>query len=331
MRRTLPLAALALIAFFAPRLVGGSNAVYSACVLIAIFAVMAYGLDLIVSDLGEVSLAHTVFFAVGCYTTALLSTRAGAGGWTTLAASIGVALLFAAALGLVTLRLREFVFSLVTYAIAVVAATVAQNWSFLGGSDGLRGIPVLDLSLPGLEIRAGSDRELWPIAFGLLIVALYLVDRFRHSRLGSAAVMTHLNSRLAIVSGIDPQQVRLRVFLFSAPITAAAGWLYAYQRAYVSADVLDSYFLILMLTAVVLVGRRILLGPLLATALVLGQEKFLSLGGYADKIILGGVLIATLALFPRGLVGLVEPVFRRTGVKGGTRTGGAAEDRSSQR
>jgi branched-chain amino acid transport system permease protein len=328
MRRVLALAVLAIAAFFLPKLAGGSNAVYSACVLIAIFAVMAYGLDLIVSDLGEVSLAHTVFFAVGCYTTALLSTRAGAGGWTTLAASIGVALLFAAALGLVTLRLREFVFSLVTYAIAVVAATVAQNWSFLGGSDGLRGIPVLDLSLPGLPIRAGSDRDLWPMAFALLVVALYLVDRFRRSRLGSAAVMTHLNSRLAIVSGIDPQQVRLRVFLFSAPITASAGWLYAYQRAYVSADVLDSYFLILMLTAVVLVGRRILLGPLLATALVLGQEKFLSLGGYADKIILGGVLIATLALFPRGLVGLVEPLFRRTGVAGRASADGVTDQRS---
>lgn len=307
-KRGIALLLLALAAFFAPRLAGASNAVYSACVLIAIFAVMSYGLDLIVSDLGEVSLAHTVFFAVGCYTTALLSTRAGFGGWATLASAIAVALLFAAVLGLITLRLREFVFSLVTYAIAVVAATVAQNWSFLGGSDGLRGIPVLDLSLPGLTIRAGNDRELWPVAFGLLVVALYLVDRFRNSRLGSAAVMTHLNTRLAIVSGIDPQQVRLRVFLFSAPITAAAGWLYAYQRAYVSADVLDSYFLILMLTAVVLVGRRLLLGPLLATVLVLGQEKFLSLGGYADKIILGGVLIATLALFPRGLVGFVEPI-----------------------
>lgn len=307
-KRGIALLLLALAAFFAPQLAGASNAVYSACVLIAIFAVMSYGLDLIVSDLGEVSLAHTVFFAVGCYTTALLSTRAGFGGWATLASAIVVALLFAAVLGLVTLRLREFVFSLVTYAIAVVAATVAQNWSFLGGSDGLRGIPVLDLSLPGLSIRAGNDRELWPVAFGLLVVTLYFVDRFRNSRLGSAAVMTHLNTRLAIVSGIDPQQVRLRVFLFSAPITAAAGWLYAYQRAYVSADVLDSYFLILMLTAVVLVGRRLLLGPLLATVLVLGQEKFLSLGGYADKIILGGVLIATLALFPRGLVGFVEPL-----------------------
>ena len=64
------------------------------------------------------------------------------------------------------------------------------------------------------------------------------------------------------MSGIDPARVRLQVFLFSAPISAAAGWLYAYQRAYVSADVLETYFLILMLTAVVLVGRRQLLGPL---------------------------------------------------------------------
>ena len=291
--RGIALLILAVAAYFAPVLAGGAGAVYSALVLIAIFAAMSYGLDLIVSDLGEVSLAHTVFFAVGCYTTALLSTRAGAGGWATLGASIGAALLFAAVLGLVTLRLREFVFSLVTYAIAVVASTGAQNWSFLGGSDGLRGIPVLDLSLPGLTLKAGNDRELWPIAFGLLVVVLYLVDRFRNSRLGS---------------GIDPQQVRLKVFLFSAPITASAGWLYAYQRAYVSADVLDSYFLILMLTAVVLVGRRLLLGPLLATVLVLGQEKFLSLGGYADKIILGSVLIATLALFPKGLIGFVEPL-----------------------
>lgn len=33
--------------------------------------------------------------------------------------------------------------------------------------------------------------------------------------------------------------------------------------------------------------------------MILTQEKFLSMGGYADKIILGGVLIATLA-FSRG-------------------------------
>lgn len=307
-RLALPL--VGLLVFVAPLVFGGSGAVYSAAVLIAIFAVMAYGLDVIVSDLGEVSLAHTVFFAVGSYTAAWLSTKADVGAWLTLAASIGMALLFAAVIGLVTLRLREFVFSLVTYAVAVVAMSVAANWAFLGGSDGLRGVPMLDLSIAGLPLTARNDRELWPYAFGLLATTIYLVDRFRHSRLGAAAVMTHLNPRLATMSGIDPARVRLQVFLFSAPISAAAGWLYAYQRAYVSADVLENYFLILMLTAVVLVGRRQLLGPLAATALVLLQEKFFSLGGYVDKIILGSVLIVVLAFFPHGLMGLARPVRR---------------------
>jgi branched-chain amino acid transport system permease protein len=307
-RMALPLAGL--LVLFAPGWLGGGAAVYSAAVLIAILAVMAYGLDVIVSDLGEVSLGHTVFFAVGAYTTALLSTRAGVGAWVTLGASIAVALVFAAVIGLVTLRLREFVFSLVTYAMAVVAMTFASNWSFLGGSDGVRGLPMLDLSIGGLALTARNDQELWPYAFALLVVVVYLVDRFRHSRLGAAAIMTHLNPRLATIGGIDPARVRLQVFLLSAPISAAAGWLYAYQRAYVSADILENYFLILMLTSVVLVGRRQLLGPLVATALVLVQEKFFSLGGYVDKIVLGSVLVLILAFFPQGLMGLVRLLAR---------------------
>ncbi|MDB5731070.1 MAG: branched-chain amino acid transporter,permease protein, partial [Variovorax sp.] len=307
-RAVLPLVAVAVL--FAPTLLGGGASVYSAAVLIAILAVMSYGLDVIVSDLGEVSLGHTVFFAVGAYATALLSTRAGFGAWSTLAASIAIALLSAAVIGAVTLRLREFVFSLVTYAVAVVAMSLAANWSFLGGSDGVRGLPMFDLSFAGFTLIARTDRELWPYAFGMLVTAIYLVDRFRHSRLGAAAIMTHLNPRLATIGGIDPARVRLQVFLFSAPITATAGWLYAYQRAYVSADILETYFLILMLTAVILAGRRQLLGPLFATALVLVQEKFFSLGGYIDKIILGSVLVLILAFFPQGLMGLVRPLAR---------------------
>lgn len=301
---------LAVAAFAAPFLLGGNGVVFSAAVLIAIFAVMAYGLDIIVSDLGEVSLAHTVFFAAGSYATAVLSTRGVASGWLTLAGSIVVALVLAGLIGLITLRLREFVFSLVTYAVAVVAMTVAHHWSFLGGSDGLRGIPTLDLSLPGLALTARNDRELWPFAFALLAVVVYVVARFRRSALGAAAIMTHLNPRLATMSGIDPARVRLQVFLLSAPISASAGWLYAYQRAYVSADVLESYFLILMLTAVVLVGRRQLLGPVAAVTLILVQEKFFSFGGNVDKIILGAVLVVVLAFLPEGLAGLARPLAR---------------------
>src|SRR5690606_13002611 len=110
--------------------------------------------------------------------TALLATETSVGSWVTLAASMAMALLVALAIGLVTLRLREFVFSLVTYAVAVVAMTLAANWDFLGGSDGIRGIPTFDLSFAGLSLTASNDQELWPYAFAMLVITIYLVDRF---------------------------------------------------------------------------------------------------------------------------------------------------------
>lgn len=302
MRTVLPLLAAALL-FLAPGVVGG---LHGAFVLIAIMAVAAYGLDIVVSDLGEVSLAHTVFFAAGAYATALLSTRLGVGSWTTLAAALAAGAAIATALGLVTLRLREFVFSLVTYAATVVAAAVAHNWQALGGSDGVSGIPTLDLSIGSLKLAAGNDAELWPYAFVLLMLTLYAIRQFRRSRIGAMAMMVHLNPRLATMSGIDVRRVRLAVFVLSSAFSAAAGWLYAYQRAYVGPDLFETYFLVLMLTAVVLVGRRRLLAPLIGTALIIGQERFLSFGGDANAIILGGALVVALAMLPGGLDGTLR-------------------------
>ncbi len=297
--------AAAVAGYFVPAALGGSVSIYSAAVLIAIFAVMAYGMDIIVADLGEVSLAQPVFFATGAYSTALLATSLGVNSWITLAAAVSVSLAAAVVLGIVTMRLREFAFSLVTYSVTIVSWTIAENWTAIGASDGIRGIPPLTLPLPfGSALTASNDRELWPYAYILLLVILYCVARFRRSRLGQSAIMAYLNPRLTIMSGINPQVVRFRIFLVSAPVTGAAGWLYAYQRSFIGPDVMDMYFFLLMFTAVALVGRRVLLGPLIGITLILIQEKFASLGAYADKVVLGTVLIVAIAFIPGGLVGL---------------------------
>lgn len=302
-----PVLALALLAL--PTVLGGSGALYAAFTTIAIFAVMSYGLDVIVSDLGEVSLAHPVFFASGAYTTAIASTSFGMGVGATLILTIAVSLVIAGAIAFVTLRLREFIFSLVTYAVTVVAMTVASNWAFLGGSDGIPGIPAFEI----FGYRAATEARLWPIAWAMLMIAILLVAAFRKSRLGYAAMTVHLNPALARSSGISPETVRMQVFLFSTPITAVAGWLYAYQRAYISADVLSPYFMILMLTAVVLVGRRYILAPLAGIAIILLQERFLSFGAYVDRIVLGAILVLALSFLPRGLVGLVRDLMGAMG------------------
>jgi branched-chain amino acid transport system permease protein len=308
-----PLAWVALIVggYFLPPLLGGATLIYNTLVVIAIFAVMAYGQDIVLSDLGEVSLAHTAFFATGAYAAGILAVEYGWGAWATLAASCAAALVLAVILGLITLRAREFAFSLVTYAANVVCYTICYNWNALGGSDGFVGVPPLDLSVPGLRLTALSNKDLWPYAYGLLVLTLYFVSRFRRSKLGHAALMVHMNAPLATMSGLDPGKVRLLVFMVSAPLTALGGWLYAYQRAYVGPDLFETYFLVLMLTAVVLIGRRVLSGPLIGISVLMVQKSYLSFGAYFDKIVLGVVLVLVLCVFPGGVSGVLAAGWRR--------------------
>jgi len=302
---------LAALAWFVPALCGGAPNVYAACNTIAILAVMSYGADVILSYLGEVSLGHTIFWAAGGYTASLLAVNAGWNGWQTAGAAVGVAVVLAAVLGLVTLRTREFVFSLVTYAAAVVAMEIAFNWSFLGGSDGIVGVPPLQLTLFGVGVNGAGNNDLWPVAWGLLMLTLLFIHRFRRSRLGTSALMVQMNPDLAQALGVDARAVRFLVFVVSAPISALAGWLYGYQRAYVGPDMFESYFLVLMLTAIVIVGRRLILGPLVGTALIIVQQTFFSIGGDGDKIVLGAVLAAILLLWPKGLIGVFDVVAPR--------------------
>ena len=62
----------------------------------------------------------------------------------------------------------------------------------------------------------------------------------------------------------------------------------------------------LLLTAVVVVGRRVLVGPLIGTAILIAQQNLLSLGGDWNKIILGSVLALVLIFWPTGLIGLLR-------------------------
>jgi branched-chain amino acid transport system permease protein len=74
----------------------------------------------------------------------------------------------------------------------------------------------------------------------------------------------------------------------------------------------ETYFLVMMLTAIVLVGRRILLGPLIGAGILIVQQNLFSLGGDWNKIILGSVLAIVLIFWPAGLVGLFRSLRKNT-------------------
>lgn len=309
--RPLGVVATLALGFFVPTILGGTELIYTTAVLIAIFAVMSYGNDLILSDLGEVSLGQTVFWAAGAYITAVLVIDSGWGPFSSLLAALVISAAIAFALGVLTIRTREFVFSLVTYASAVIATAIVGNMDIFGGSDGLVGIPLLTVPAIGGEYQAFNNAALWPVAYGMLILTIFFVARFRRSRLGITSLMTQMNPDLATTMGVDVRRTRVLVFTLSAPVSALAGWLYAYQRSYISPDLLSAYFLLLMLTAVVLPGKRVLLGPLLGTTVLVVQQQHFSFGGDVDKIVLGGILAVVLLTSPDGLAGWWRLIVRR--------------------
>jgi branched-chain amino acid transport system permease protein len=79
----------------------------------------------------------------------------------------------------------------------------------------------------------------------------------------------------------------------------------------------ETYFLVVMLTAIIVVGRRVLLGPILGVSLILAQQNFLSIGGDGNKVALGVVLVAILVGWPKGLVGLADYLRNRISTRKG--------------
>ena len=86
-----------------------------------IYAILAMSLDIVLGYTGLASLGHAAYLGLGAYAVAILTTRHGAGFWTTLAASILLAAAVAAVFGLVALRASGVYFLMITLALGMVA------------------------------------------------------------------------------------------------------------------------------------------------------------------------------------------------------------------
>src|SRR6185312_11669935 len=141
------LIALLLALAFAPFIFPGVKAL-SVAAKVLVFIVLVASFDLLLGYTGIVSFAHTMFFGIGAYGVAIASTAMGTG-WTAIALGTGAALLLslvlAAAIGLVSLRVRAIFYAMITLAIAAAFQTLVSQLSDLtGGEDGLSfGVPRL--------------------------------------------------------------------------------------------------------------------------------------------------------------------------------------------
>ncbi|MBV8620470.1 MAG: branched-chain amino acid ABC transporter permease [Curvibacter sp.] len=327
------LLALLLALAFAPFLFPGVKALNVAAKVL-VFTVLVASFDLLLGYTGIVSFAHTMFFGIGAYGIAIATTRLGPT-WGALAlglaASLGLSLLLALAVGLFSLRVRAIFFAMITLAVASAFQTLASQLSdFTGGEDGLT-FKVPELLSPSFEwadepfLGVSLDGRL--ICYYLLFVAalalVLALLRIVNSPFGRVLQAIRENEFRAEAIGYRVVLYRTVSSILSALFACAAGALLAIWLRYNGPDTSLAFEIMLdVLLIVVIGGMGTVYGAAIGSALFLVAQSYLQdllrLGSEASAgwpwlsallspdrwlLWLGLLFVLSVYYFPTGVVG----------------------------
>ena len=275
-----------------------------------VYAIFALSLELLVGATGLVCFGQAAFFGIGAYAAVLLSPADGPASllWL-LPACVTAAALYALAVGALSLRTRGVYFIMVTLAFAQMAYYVVHDTPLGGGTDGiyLAAKPAL-----GSLLDLGGGRALYFFTLAGLAATFGFLALLLRSRFGRALAGIRVNERRMRATGFSTYPYKLAAFTMSGGIAGLAGCLFAVKDGYVNPELMSWHLSGAVLIMVILGGLGHLRGALVgAFAFALLQEFFQSeavFGGFARHwhLGLGLTIVASVALLPRGLVGLFD-------------------------
>jgi branched-chain amino acid transport system permease protein len=272
------------------------------CSSVVPFVLIALGLNVVVGMAGLLDLGYVGFYATGAYTVGVLTSKHAT--WPWLAAfpiGVGVSLLIGVLLGAPTLRLRGDYLAIVTLGFGEIIRLSAQNFDFLGASEGVSAIK----RPPSLGFEPYSEslnKWYWVIGVTLILIVLFLLSRLENSRVGRAWTAIREDEDAAELMGVPTFKYKLWAFAIGAAIGGLAGAFYAGQLTTIYPNGFDINKSILFLAAVVLGGLGNKWGAVLggfAVAYLPERFRFID-----DKrfVVFGLVLIIMMIFRPQGLL-----------------------------
>lgn len=234
----------------------------STLVRIAYSIVLAVSLNLVVGFLGELSLGHAGFMCVGAYLggfcanllypliqdnliTSIISMLIGG-----LSAAI-----FGFLIGLPALRLKGDYLAIATLAFGEIVRNIFKNLKIFGEAS-------------GLMTKTYPEKELFIIAFAVVLIVLILSQNFIRSKHGRAVTAIRDNEIAAKAMGINVTFYKLFVFIIAAFFAGIAGVLYSQCFGTIRQETFSYNYSIEILVMVVLGGMGSINGSIIAAVLI---------------------------------------------------------------
>lgn len=281
---------------------------------VLIYGLYALGFNLLYGYTGLLSFGHAAYFGLGAYGTGVaLAKLKVASLWGGLAVGLLTAGLGAAVIGFLCLRRRGIYFALLTLAFAqLLYFTGFHLVDVTGGDDGLRGIPVLPVTLPGFRIPLDSPLALYYFTLGLVGLAVAGLKRILASPFGTVLQAIRENSDRASACGYDVNRVKHLSFIFSGLFAGLAGSLSAIYLRIVPIDTLywTTSGQAVMMT--LLGGAGTFFGPFAGALVFLVLEDVLSVFTESWPLVIGAIFVTFVLFLPKGIWGtLIERLLVR--------------------
>ncbi len=252
---------------------------------IMIYAILLFGLDIVVGYTGQVSLGHAGLFGLGAYAAGVLVFKLAAPFWITVPFAIVFTAGFGALLALPALRVSGPYLAMVTLAFGTIIQILINEMSFL--TDGPMGIKLEKPSLFGHKL---DDREYYWVVAVLMVLALVVVHRILRSHLGRAFEALRGSPVASDCMGVSVYRYKVYAFVISAGFAGLAGSLYAYSEQYISPNSYNFELTVLFLLAVIMGGRKSRIGVMLGATIIVLLPKLL------DDVVLFRYVSVVLAL-----------------------------------
>jgi branched-chain amino acid transport system permease protein len=282
---------------------------------ILLFAFIGTAWNLLGGYAKQFSLGHAAFFGLGAYTSTLLQVDLNVSPWIGMLAGGLAGALASLPIGWLCFRLRGPYFTIATIATAQVLMLV-----FLKLRDfawGAEGTTIPNLGHAPLMMQFDGKAGYYYVTLGLLLLALAITAWIESSRIGYYLVALGEEQDAAEAVGVNVSQVKRRIFLISAFLTAMAGTFYVQYIYFIDPQTAFNFNVSIEAALVSIVGGvGTLFGPLVGAALLettsaVLQSRLGSIAG-VQLTTYSLILMAVILWRPTGILGyFAELVARR--------------------
>lgn len=294
---------LALLVLWALVPAFASRSLVDMLVFSALYTIAGLGVTFLLGQCGIVSLAQSVFYGIGAYSTAYCTTHYGWPAPAGFAIGIGISAAIALAVGWPVLRLSGYFLALATLALAIIGHVLFTEWDWItGGTLGVGGIPHLNL----LGLRLNSPQRFYYLVWPVAVLLLFLHRNLLHSRTGFAMRAMRDAPAAAAVLGVNNHALKVKMFVLSAILGALAGSLFAHYVSFVSVDSFGVDRAINFLLLAVLGGAKTAMGAVFGALFITIMPRVLSQFGDIHAVLFACCLIAAVIFLPEGFGGALQ-------------------------